>query len=334
LAAGERSGEIVWRPTQEQIEHSRLKQFMSAHGIATFDELSARSTTDIAWFWDAVLKDLQIEFYEPYTQVVDLSRGLPWATWCIGGKLNAAHNALDKWIGTPTETRDALRWEGEGGETRVFTYGELHRVVNRVANGLRALGLKKGDAIGLFMPVIPEVAVALLAIAKIGGVILPLFSGYGAGAVSARLNDAGAKALFVANGFPRRGNIVAMKAVADEALAECPTVEHCIVVRDAGNQVLMQAGRDHWYHELVSEQSDDCVSERTDAEDTLMIIYTSGTTGRPKGAVHTQVGFPVKATQDMVHGLDLRAGDTFWWMTDIGWVMGPLLVLTSLTTGA
>ncbi len=327
-------GEIVWRPTQEQIEHSRLKQFMHAHGITTFDEFITRSTTDIAWFWDAVLKDLQIEFYEPYTQVVDCSRGLAWARWCVGGKLNAVHNALDKWIGTPTEQRIALRWEGEAGETRTLTYGELQREVNRVANALRALGLRKGDAIGLFLPMIPEVAVALLAIAKIGGVILPLFSGYGAGAVVTRLNDAGAKAVFTADGFPRRGSIVNMKAVADDALAACPTIEHCIVVRRADHDVPMQAGRDQWYHELVSKQSDHCETERTAADDPLMIIYTSGTTGRPKGAVHTHVGFPVKATQDMVHGLDLRAGDTFWWMTDIGWVMGPLLVLTPLHTGA
>ncbi|MCA1553165.1 MAG: AMP-binding protein, partial [Chloroflexi bacterium] len=327
-------GEIVWRATPEQMARTRLRQFMDAHGIATFDELLARSTQDIGWFWEAVLNDLRVEFYEPYTQIVDLSRGLPWAQWCVGGKMNAVHNALDKWMGTPTDSREAIRWEGEDGATRVLTYRELYREVNRLANGLRALGLRKGDPIGLFLPMAPEVAVALLAIAKIGAIVLPLFSGYGSGALVTRLNDAGAKALICADGFPRRGNIVSMKAVADEALAQSPTVEHCIVLRHAGNAVVMNAERDHWYDELVSAQSDEAETERTSAEDTLFIVYTSGTTGKPKGAVHTHVGFPVKATQDMVHGLDLREGDVFWWMTDIGWVMGPLLVLTSLFTGA
>ncbi len=327
-------GQIVWRPTAEQIARTRLKQFMNAHGIGTLDELLRRSTSDIAWFWDAVLKDLQIEFYEPYTQVVDLSRGVPWARWCVGAKLNAVHNALDKWIGTPTEHRAALRWEDEDGASRVLTFRNLYDEVNRVANGLRSLGLGKGDPIGLFMPMIPEVAVALLAIAKIGGIILPLFSGYGAGAVSARLNDAGARALFTADGFPRRGRTINMKAVADEALAACPTVQRCVVVRRANTSVSMQPSRDHWYDDLVQGQATEATPERTSAEDTLMIIYTSGTTGRPKGAVHTHVSFPVKATQDMVHGLDLRAGDVFWWMTDIGWMMGPLLIFTPLYCGA
>jgi len=327
-------GEVVWRATPEQMEHSRLKQFMNAHEIATFDELLGRSNKDIGWFWEAVLKDLQVEFYEPYSQVVDVSGGMPWARWCVGGKLNAVHNALDKWMNTLSERRAALIWEGEGGETRALSYRDLYQEVNRVANALRALGLRKGDAIGLFMPMIPEVAVALLATAKIGAVVLPLFSGYGAGAVITRLSDAGAKALFTADGFPRRGHTVNMKTVADEAMAACPSVEHCIVVRRAGIDVRMQTPRDHWYDELIREQSVEAAPERTAAEDTLMIIYTSGTTGRPKGAVHTHVGFPVKATQDMVHGLDLRAGDIFWWMTDIGWVMGPLLVITSLYTGA
>src|SRR5439155_7909596 len=213
-------GEVVCRTTQKQMKHSRLKQFMNAHEIAGFDELLERSNKDIGWFWEAVLKDLQVEFYEPYSQVVDVSGGMPWARWCVGGKLNAVHNALDKWMNTLIERRAALIWEGEGGETRALSYRDLYQEVNRVANALRALGLRKGDAVGLFMPMIPEVAVALLATAKIGAVILPLFSGYGAGAVITRLSDAGAKALFTADGFPRRGHTVNMKTVADEAMAD------------------------------------------------------------------------------------------------------------------
>ena len=192
-------GDIVWRPTPEQIAQTNVKKFMDKHAIPTFDALIDRSTRDIGWFWRAMQDEMQVEFYEPYTQIVDLSRGPQWAKWCVGGKMNIVHNALDKYIGTPKEAQVAVKWEGEEGATRTLTYGELYREVNKLAHALRKLGLKKGDAIGIFMPMTPEIAVALLAIAKIGAVILPLFSGYGAGAVVARLNDAGAKALFTAD---------------------------------------------------------------------------------------------------------------------------------------
>jgi acetyl-CoA synthetase len=327
-------GEIVWRASPEQIAQTQLKQFMDAHGIASYEELLRRSGEDIEWFWDGVIKQLQIEFYEPYTKVVDLSKGPEWARWCVDGKMNVVHNALDKWMGTPTEQRAAIHWEGEEGATRELNYGALNRDVSRAANALRELGLGRGDAVGVYMPMTPEIAVALLAIAKIGGIILPLFSGFGAGACAARLNDAGAKALFTADGTYRRGRPVNMKAIADEALAQCPSVEHCIVLRRTGGPMGWYAGRDHWYHELLATQSESAATEHTGAEDIMMIIYTSGTTGKPKGAVHTHCGFPIKATQDMVHGIDLRQGDVFFWMTDMGWMMGPLLVFTSLLTGA
>ncbi|MBE2193649.1 MAG: AMP-binding protein, partial [Anaerolinea sp.] len=192
---------------------------MRQHGIRDFAELMYRSTTDIAWFSEAVLRYLDIRFYLPYTQVVDLSDGIQFPRWCVDGKMNIVHNCLDK-RQTPAErSRIAITWEGEEGATRSLTYAELYKQVNKTANGLRSLGLGKGDAIGLFMPMTPEIVVALLAIAKIGGVILPLFSGYGAGAVASRLADAGAKALFAADGALRRGKAVEMKSIADEALA-------------------------------------------------------------------------------------------------------------------
>ena len=196
---------IVWEPSDEYLRRSRLKRFMDRHGLSTFEELMARSTTDIGWFWEATFEDLGIEFYEPYTQVVDLSRGIQWPKWCVGAKLNIVHNCLDKWMDTPAQNRVAVRWEGEEGTVRLLTYRDLFREVNRVASALRAAGLGKGDAIGLYMPMMPEIVIAFLAIAKIGGVILPLFSGYGPGAVAARLADAKAKALFTADGQFRRG---------------------------------------------------------------------------------------------------------------------------------
>ena len=326
--------EIVWRPTQEYIERAHLTSFMQQHHISTYAELMERSTGDVAWFTDAILKYLEIQFYKPYSQVMDLSRGIAWPRWCVGAQLNIVANCLDRYMGTLVEERPALIWEGEEGRTITFTYLQLNREVCQAANALRSLGLGKGDAIGLYMPMTPEIVVALLAIAKIGAVILPLFSGYGSGAVASRLNDAGAKALITADGVFRRGKPVAMKPVADEAAALTPSLEHMIVLKHAGIESMMQPGRDHWWHELIPGQPENAETERTEAEDTLMIIYTSGTTGRPKGAVHTHCGFPIKAAQDMAFGMDVHAGEIVYWITDMGWMMGPWLVFGALLLGS
>jgi acetyl-CoA synthetase len=298
---------IAWQPNPDWIAASNLQAFMDRHGIAGYDELLARAAGDIAWFWDAALADLDIQFARPYTTVYDPAPGIESPRWCVGGELNIVHNLLDKWQTTPTRDQVALRWEGEEGVVRTFTYGELDAEVCRCANALRSLGLGKGDAVGLYMPMIPELAIAFLAIVKIGGVILPLFSGYGPGAITARLTDADAKAVITADGVFRRGQPVPMKATLDEALTDAPTVQQVVVVRriDAPDTPLT-AGRDHWWHDLVPPQPTSAATEPTSAEDVLMIIYTSGTTGRPKGAVHTHCGFPVKAAQDMRHSMDVK----------------------------
>lgn len=327
-------GPVAWQPTPEQAEQARLTEFMRRNGISGFDALMRRSTEDVAWFSGAVLEYLDIQFYQPYQQVVDLSGGIQFPKWCVGGKMNIVHNCVDKYQSTVTSNQLAVLWEGEEGAARALTYRELHEEVNRCANALRSLGLGKGDVIALYMPMTPEIVVALLAIAKIGGIILPLFSGYGAGAIVSRMNDAGAKALFTSDGAPRRGKTVEMKAVADEAAARIPTLEHLIVTKRAGQPVAMRPGRDHWWSDIISRQSAEAPTERTEAEDVLMLIYTSGTTGKPKGAVHTHCGFPVKAAQDMAFGMDARAGDVFYWMTDMGWMMGPWLAFGSLLLGA
>jgi acetyl-CoA synthetase len=331
-------GPVVWRPTSDYIENANLTRFMRLHGIPNFDALLRRSTQDVAWFTDAVLKFLDIRFETPYTQVIDLSRGPAWPRWCVGGKLNIVTSCLDKHIGTPVEDQPALIWEGEDGQTRTLTYGQLHRQVNRAANALRSLGLGRGDVIGLYMPMTPEIAVALLAIARIGGIALPLFSGFGAGAIAARLADAEAKALFTADGFFRRGKPVAMKPVADEAAGHLPGLKHMIVCSSRpgarlGVELDLQPGRDHWWQGLVASQPEACAAESTDAEDPLMILYTSGTTGAPKGLLHTHCGFPVKAAQDMAFGTDLHPGQLIYWMTDMGWMMGPWLVFGALLLG-
>jgi acetyl-CoA synthetase len=327
-------GEIVWRPSESLVAQSRLKHFMDRHGITSAAELYKKSIADPEWFWQAVLEALQIEFYEPYRAVVDLSRGIEWARWCVGGKMNIVHNCLDKWIGTPTENRVVIRWEGEERATRVITYGELYREVNRLANGLRQLGIKKGDAVGIFMPMVPETAVALFALAKIGAVILPLFSGFGADAVAARLGDAEASALITADGFYRRGGALDLASIAREAVLRSASVQSTIVVPRLRTDILKRDAHALFWEEMIAGQSEESATERTDAEDPLMIIYTSGTSGKPKGALHTHCGFPIKAAQDMMHGLDLNANDTLYWVTDMGWMMGPWELFGTTLHGA
>ncbi|PYJ02467.1 MAG: AMP-dependent synthetase, partial [Verrucomicrobia bacterium] len=222
-------GEIVWRPSPELIAQSNLMRFMQAHGLHSLEELQARSTTDIEWFWEAVLRELDIRFRRPYARVVDLARGIAWPEWCVGGVMNIVDNCLDKYAGTPTDAKAAVVWEGEEGQARHLSYAELGREVNRMANALRGLGLGKGDAVGVFMPMTPEIVVAMLAIIKIGGIFLPLFSGFGPQAIVSRLTDAYAKALFTADACSRRGKDVFLKPVADEAAAQLPSLCHVIV---------------------------------------------------------------------------------------------------------
>jgi acetyl-CoA synthetase len=342
-------GEFVWHPTPDLIAQSNLQRFIDKHQLGSYDELMRRSTTDIAWFWDTVLRDLDIQFFRPYSQIVNLSDGKPWARWCVGGEMNIVHNMLDKYAGTKIDNRLAIKSEIEEGTTRTLTYKELREQVNMMAAALRHLGLGKGDAIGVFMPMVPEIVIAMLAIIKIGGFFLPLFSGFGASAIVSRLKDADAKALFTADGTHRRGKFCAMKPIADEVAAQIPTLKHLIVLQNGSvgepvrfpSKTKREANsfpyRTHLWRELIDKidnQSSDESTERTAAEDPMMIIYTSGTTGRPKGAVHTHCGFPIKAAQDMWHGLDLHADETLFWMTDMGWMMGPWEVFGTLLLGA
>src|SRR5258708_31902663 len=222
-------GEFVWHPTPEYTEAAHVRRFMRAHDLANYDELMARSTRDIDWFTGAVLNYLDIRFAQPYTQVVDLSRGPAWPRWCVGAELNIVTNCLAKYQADPAlAARAAILWEAEEGAMGSVSYAELYRQSNQCANLLRSLGLGKGDTIGLFMPMTPEIVAALLAIARIGGIILPLFSGYGAGAVATRLADGRAKALFTADGFMRRGQVVPLKPAADEACRAPEVVRHLI----------------------------------------------------------------------------------------------------------
>jgi acetyl-CoA synthetase len=326
-------GKFVWHPTPELIAQSNLQRFVKKHGLGSYDELMRKSTTDIAWFWGTVLRDLDIQFYKPYSRVVDLREGKPWARWCVDGEMNVIHNMLDKYTGTPTDEKIAIKSETEDGTTRTLSYKELREEVNKMAGALRSLELGKGDAIGVFMPMVPEIVIAMLAIIKIGGIFLPLFSGFGASAIVSRLKDADAKALFTAAGTYRRGKFCAMKPIADEAGSQIPTLQHLLVLNQA-REWLLENLKASSPPRGLNYSFDEEPTERTGAEDPIMIIYTSGTTGQPKGAVHTHCGFPIKAAQDMWQGLDLHPDETLFWMTDMGWMMGPWEVFGVLLLGA
>lgn len=280
---------------------------------------------ELHWFrrWDRVLK------WTP-----------PHARWFDGGRLNASYNCLDRHLDGPRRNKAALIWEGEPGDTRTYTYWDLHREVCRMANGLRSLGVERGDRVAIYLPMIPEAAIAMLACARIGAPHSVVFGGFSPESLSDRINDAGAKVVITADGGYRRGSIVPLKTNTDRALESCPGVEHVVVVargfgisREAG--VVMKQGRDRWYHDLVGDQSAVCPAEEMEAEDLLFILYTSGTTGKPKGVVHTTGGYmtQVHATTRCV--FDLREEDVYWCTADVGWVTGhSYIVYGPLSNGA
>jgi acetyl-CoA synthetase len=325
---------VVWSPSEDYVERANVTRFMRAHGIGSYDELVKRSQDDVEWFWDAVVKDLEIEFYQPYRRVLDQSDGPAWAKWFTGGSINLAHNCVDRWA-ERTPDRPAVIWESEDGEVRTVTYAELQEMSNRLANALRDIGVGKGDTVGIFMPMAPEIVAATLACAKLGAIYLPIFSGFGAHAVATRLQDAEAKVLLTADGFTRRGGVIPMKETADEAVAACPTVRHVVVWSRLGRQDLpWDEQRDLRWEDITSKASDRFDTERLDPEHPLFIAYTSGTSGRPKGAVHVHGGFLVKIAEEVAYQTDLHQEETLFWVTDLGWIMGPWEIVGAGALGA
>lgn len=331
--------QVVWRPTAEVAARARLTEFLAFCGIENYDSLWRRSVEDIAWFTEQVLRFLGVEFNPPYKQVLDLAAGKPWARWCEGGGLNITEFCLDRHLVGDARDAPAVVWEGEElGAARQLTYAELHRAVELCAAGLRELGVRRGDAVAIYLPMIPETVTALLAVGRVGAVAVPVFSGYGEQAIAARVADVEAKVLVTCDAFPLRGATVATKATADRALKNCPTVAHLVVVRRLNVDVPMTAGRDCSWEDLLDmgarAPADARALEPTSAEDTLIVLYTSGTTGRPKGVQHAHCGFPVKAAQDMAFGTDVGRGTRITWVTDLGWMMGPWLIYGATLLGA
>lgn len=327
--------DFVWNPTPELIERANVTRLARRHGIASYYDLVRRSIEDVEWFWDAVVQDLNIEFGEPYTEVLDTSGGPPWPLWFAGGHVNIVHNCVHRHVHERVQEPrgTAIVWEGEEGATREIGYEELSAEVARLASGLRELGVGKGDAVGLYLPMIPEAAVALMACCHIGAIVVPIFSGFAAPAIAVRLNDAEAKVIVCADGFYRRGSVVAMKEQADEAAHLAPTVEHVVVVRRTGRDVAMTQDRDIFWDELLAGRPSDEPVEDTGSEDPFMIAYTSGTTGKPKGSVHVHGGFLTKITAEVAYQTDYQPGERLFWFTDPGWIMGPWEIIGTLALG-
>ncbi len=290
-----------------------------------------RSIEDPEGYWAGVAEEL--EWFEPWEKVLEWEP--PHAKWFVGGKTNVSYNALDRHLATWRRNKAAIIWEGEPGDTRTLTYHELHREVSRFANVLRRLGVKKGDRVTLYMPMIPEAAIAMLAAARIGAVHSVVFGGFSASALAERIKDAGSEVLITADGGWRRGQIVPLKEAADEAVRETGIVKHVVVVRRTGQEVPMEPGRDHWYHELVEGVSDEAPPEPMDSEDPLFILYTSGSTGKPKGVLHTTGGYMTYTFHTARTVFDLKDDDTYWCTADVGWITGhSYIVYGPLLNGA
>lgn len=324
----------VWKPSKEYVKTTRLYNWMDSLGFQDYDSFHKQSVKDIGWFWDKAVQELQIKWFQPYTKTVDLSRGIPYPEWFVNGKMNVAYNCVDKWAeNATTANKDALVWEGDNGETKTYSFIELHKEINKVANGLLKLGMKEKDVVALYMPMIPETVIAMLAIAKIGAIFSPAFSGYKADAVAKRLNAAKAKWMITADGFYRRGKEIALKHEADQAVQMAPSVQKVVVVKRTKSNIPWDPKRDVDWSTLRQNVSDfKCVE--TNGNDPFMIIYTSGTTGKPKGALHTHNGFPIKAAFDAGICMDVQQEDTLFWYTDMGWMMGPFMVFGGLMNGA
>ncbi len=342
---------IAWTPTADVIERAQLTKFMRQVGVSTFDELYKFSISDVEKFTAEVLKFLDISFNPPYEKLLDTSGGAAFPHWCVGAGLNIVSHCVDRWQTDEMKDQPAIIWEGEEGEVRQATYAELLRAVEIFASMLREDGIKKGDAIGIHLPMIPETVVFLLAIARIGAIAVPVFSGYGVSAIESRLNAVGAKAIFTCDGFPRRGKNFNAIEVAQQAIKNCPTIERCYIIprlskqhfespftkeyRDFGKVKCVHLEMSSFE---ISDYDDELLTqphlEPTNAEDPLIILYTSGTTGKPKGIAHTHSSFPIKAAQDMAFGTDVGKGTRISWITDIGWMMGPWLIYGALINGA
>lgn len=325
--------QIVWRADPDLAASTNTARFMAEHRIETYDELVKRSVEDPEWFWSEVVGFLGLPFMREAHTVRDSSRGHAWATWFVGGQFNLSQACVDRWA-DDDPSRVAIRSQNETGETREMTFGELRDQAARLAGALSELGVERGDPVAVYLPMSQEAVIAFLAIARIGAVFVPVFSGYGADAVKTRLQEPRPAAVICADGFVRRGQMVAMKEVADHAVDLAGGIAAVLVVDYAGrSDTPMTDGRDVWWHEAILE-AEPLGPLATSTEEPVLLAYTSGTTGRPKGAVHVHGGLTIKVAQEGAFQAELSRDDTLMWATDMGWIMGPWAVIAGLANGA
>ncbi len=314
---------------------SEIADSSSIGDLKIYQEMVAEAKSDPKAFWGkAALSELH--WFEPFNNVLDWSNP-PFARWFDGGKTNISFNCLDRHLSTSRADKDALVWEGEPGDVRRFTYRELHREVCRTANALKAIGVRKGDMVALYMPMVPEAAIAMLACARIGAPHSVVFGGFSAEALRDRLIDGEAKAVITADGGFRKDKAVPLKTAVDAAInnGACPSVESVLVVQRTKDPIDMQPGRDMWWHEVVSAQEDECLAEPMESEDRLFVLYTSGSTGKPKGVVHTTAGYNLWAHLTFKWIFDIREEDVYWCTADVGWITGhSYIVYGPLSNGA
>src|SRR5580692_5418520 len=291
--------------------------------LAEYEALYKQSIEDPEKFWAGAAKEL--DWFKPWDKVLEWN--LPWAKWFVGGRLNLCYNCVDRHAKGERARKTAIIWEGEPGEIRRLTFGELHAEVQKFANALKGLGIKKGDRVAIYMGMTPELAIALLACARIGAVHSVIFGGFAASAIADRVADCGCVAIITQDTSYRRGNEIQLKKTVDEALPLCPTVASVVVYKRTGSAVNMVAGRDHWWHDLVAKAAPECDAEPMESEDPLYILYTSGSTGKPKGLLHTTGGYAVQTYLTTKYVFDLRDEDIYWCTADIGWVTGHSYVV-------
>lgn len=299
---------------------------------AVYDSLYQAAAEDPESFWGEQAVN-ELHWFQPFTKVLEWN--CPFAKWFVGGKTNVSYNCLDVHLTTWRKNKAAIIWEGEPGDSRTLTYQQLHREVCKAANALKAMCIQEGDRVTIYMPMIPELAIAMLACARIGAIHSVVFGGFSSEAIADRNNDAQAKAIITADGGWRRGKQLALKNTVDEALAKSPSVKHCLVVKRTGSEVKMQAGRDIWWHDAVGAASANCPAAELDSEASLFILYTSGSTGKPKGIRHTTAGYNLYVKKTFQWVFDHRDDDIYWCTADCGWVTGhSYIVYGPLSAGA
>lgn len=324
---------VAWTPPPGAFAASPAGRMASRYGISDPQTLAERAAQDPAWYWEAGAQDVGVAWMRPYDAVVDLSRGVEHPRFFVGGQLNWADYSVDRWVRQGRGDARAVWWEGDDGATLTLTYAELQGRIDAAAGAMRAHGVGVGDVVALLLPMVPEAIATVLAGAKIGAIVMPLFSGYGAHAVRERLEDSGAKLLVTCDAFPRRGRAVRLKDVADQAVDGLATLETVLVVRRLETEVAMTAGRDHWWDEECAAAEPVRQAEPMASDAPCLLLYTSGSTGKPKGCVHSHAGLPLKIALEARHGLGVDETSSMLWLTDMGWVMGSFVITSALTNG-